>query len=50
MTDTQQVIRYWIEKAYQDIASAHDNLSGKRFQNAVPVSRIQDPGTKNHAI
>jgi len=50
MTDTQQVIKYRIEKAYQDIASARDNLSGKRFQNAAPVSSIQYPGAKNHAI
>ncbi len=35
MTDAQQVITYWIEKAYQDLASARDNFAGKRFQNAV---------------
>ncbi len=35
MTDAQQVITYWIEKAYQDLASARDNFTGKRFQNAV---------------
>ena len=35
MSNTQQIIEYWLEKAHQDIASASDDLSGKRFQNAV---------------
>mgnify|MGYP000169367018 CR=1 FL=1 len=35
MNNKQQIIEYWIEKAYQDIASARDNFSGKRYQNAV---------------
>ena len=30
-----EVIDYWIEKADQDLASARDNLSAARLQNAV---------------
>lgn len=35
MSHKQDIIDYWIEKAYQDLASARDNLAGKRFQNAI---------------
>ncbi len=35
MNNKAHIIAYWIEKAYQDIASTHDNFSGKRYQNAV---------------
>jgi len=31
----QEIIEYWIEKAEQDLASARDNLSAGRLQNAV---------------
>jgi uncharacterized protein (UPF0332 family) len=30
-----EIIGYWIEKAEQDLASAHDNHTAGRFQNAV---------------
>ena len=33
MKDT--IIRYWIEKAHEDIGSALDNFSAGRLQNAV---------------
>jgi len=29
------VIRYWLEKAHEDLASARDNFSGNRLQNTV---------------
>lgn len=35
MNETQQIIAYWLEKAHQDIASARDDFSDKRLQNAV---------------
>jgi len=31
----QVIIKYWIEKAYQDIQSAQDDLVNNRLQNAV---------------
>jgi len=31
----QAIIDYWIEKAEEDLASARDNFSAGRFQNAV---------------
>ncbi len=31
----QVIIDYWIEKAEEDLASARDNFSAGRFQNAV---------------
>jgi uncharacterized protein (UPF0332 family) len=31
----QAIIDYWIEKADEDLASARDNFSAGRFQNAV---------------
>ena len=31
----QLIIEYWIEKAYQDIKSAQDDLEDNRLQNAV---------------
>ncbi|CAN2048963.1 hypothetical protein GMMP1_660011 [Candidatus Magnetomoraceae bacterium gMMP-1] len=31
----QLIIEYWIEKAYQDIRSAQDDLEDNRLQNAV---------------
>ena len=33
MKDT--IIKYWIEKAHEDIGSAFDNFSAGRLQNAV---------------
>lgn len=35
MNNKQAIITYWFEKAHQDLASARDNLSNKRLQNAV---------------
>jgi uncharacterized protein (UPF0332 family) len=35
MKNQQLIIEYWIEKAHQDLASARDDFSGKRLQNAV---------------
>ncbi len=31
----QEIINYWLEKAEQDLASAHDNHAADRLQNAV---------------
>ncbi len=31
----QSIVDYWFEKAEEDIASARDNLSAGRYQNAV---------------
>jgi uncharacterized protein (UPF0332 family) len=31
----QEIVVYWIEKAAQDLASARENLSAGRLQNAV---------------
>lgn len=30
-----KIVNYWVEKAEQDLASAHDNHSGGRLHNAV---------------
>jgi uncharacterized protein (UPF0332 family) len=38
MTEIQQVITYWLEKAEQDLASARDDLAGERYQNAGSAS------------
>ncbi len=35
MTETQQIVGYWLEKAFEDIASARDDFAGNRFPNAV---------------
>ena len=47
MTETQQIIRYWLEKASQDIASAHDDFAGKRFQNAVKEGHFRGRPLRN---
>lgn len=31
----QIIIDYWLKKAYEDLASAHDNFSSGRLTNAV---------------
>ena len=35
MNETQQITAYWLEKAHEDIASARDDFSDNRLQNAV---------------